>query len=130
MGKVTGLAHIGIKIKDLAVSKDFYMNKLGFVQDDENHLDGGMVLCFLSKGNCLLELICPPVAQELGGKPIVDHVCMEVEDIDSLVAELKEKGIEFEGEVSYSPVIRGGIKNVFLKGPDGERIEFFDYLKK
>ena len=130
MGKVTGLAHIGVMVKDLAASKDFYVNKLGFKVDDENDLGNGMVLCFLSNGNCYLELVSGKPPFTPGEHPLIDHICMEVEDIDSLVEELKAKGIEFAGEVSYSATIRGGIKNIFFCGPDGERIEFFDYLKK
>lgn len=126
MGKVTGLAHIGVKVKDIEASKKFYVDLLGFQIDEENDL-GRIKLVFLSNGNCLIELISADVVPELPGQ--IDHICMEVEGIDELVAELKGKGLAFDGEVSYGPAIRGGIKNIFFKGPDGERIEFFDYLR-
>lgn len=126
MGKVTGLAHIGVKVKDLEASKKFYVDLLGFQIDDENDL-GQVQLAFLSNGNCLIELIRADSVPELPGQ--IDHICMEVEGIDDLVAELKAKGIAFDGDISYSAVIRGGIKNIFFEGPDGERIEFFDYMR-
>ncbi len=126
MGKVTGLAHIGVKVKDIEASKKFYVDLLGFQIDEENDL-GRIKLVFLSNGNCLIELISADVVPELPGQ--IDHICMEVEGIDELVAELKGKGLAFDGEVSYGAAIRGGIKNIFFKGPDGERIEFFDYLR-
>ncbi len=128
MGKVTGLAHIGVVVKDVEVSKKFYMENLGFNLDDENDL-GRVKLAFISNGNCLIELICHATPHEISGVPVVDHICMEVEGIDELVDELKAKGIEFEGPVSYSAAIRGGVKNVFFRGPDGERIEFFQYMR-
>lgn len=126
MGKVTGLAHIGVKVKDIEASKKFYTELLGFQIDDENDL-GRVKLVFLSNGNCLIELISADVVPEMPGQ--IDHICMEVEGIDALVAELKQKGLVFDGEVSYGAAIRGGIKNIFFKGPDGERIEFFDYMR-
>jgi catechol 2,3-dioxygenase-like lactoylglutathione lyase family enzyme len=126
MGKVTGLAHIGVKVRDIEVSKKFYVDMLGFKVDEENDL-GRLKLVFLSNGNCLIELISSDVVPEAPGQ--IDHICVEVTGIDELVAELKEKGLVFDGEVSYGAAIRGGIKNIFFKGPDGERIEFFDYLR-
>ena len=126
MGKVTGLAHIGVKVKDIEASKKFYTELLGFQIDDENDL-GRVKLVFLSNGNCLIELISADVVPEMPGQ--IDHICMEVEGIDALVAELKQNGLVFDGEVSYGAAIRGGIKNIFFKGPDGERIEFFDYMR-
>ncbi len=126
MGKVTGLAHIGVKVKDIEASKKFYTELLGFQIDDENDL-GRVKLAFLSNGNCLIELISADSVPSEPGQ--IDHICVEVEGIDELVAELKGKGIAFDGDVSYSAAIRGGIKNIFFKGPDGERIEFFDYMR-
>lgn len=126
MGKVTGLAHIGVKVRDVEASKKFYVDLLGFHIDEEDDL-GRVQLVFLSNGNCLIELISAEKVPEVAGQ--IDHICMEVEGIDELVESLKQEGIVFEGEVSYGAAIRGGIKNIFFKGPDGERIEFFDYLR-
>lgn len=128
MGKVTGLAHIGVIVKDLETSKKFYMDNLGFKLDDENDL-GRVKLAFISNGTCLIELICYPEPKEISGAGVVDHICMEVEGIDEIVDELKARGINFEGPVGMSTQIRGGIKNVFFSGPDGERIEFFEYQR-
>ena len=56
--------------------------------DDENDL-GRVQLVFLSNGNCLIELISADVVPEMPGQ--IDHICMEVEGIDALVAELEAK---------------------------------------
>ncbi|MGI6239457.1 MAG: VOC family protein [Christensenellales bacterium] len=126
MGKVTGLAHIGVRVRDVEASKQFYMGLLGFELEEENDL-GHVQLAFLKNGNCLIELISADVVPEMPGQ--IDHICMEVEGIDALVADLREKGLAFEGDVAYAAAIRGGVKNIFFRGPDGERIEFFDYLR-
>lgn len=128
MGKVKGLAHIGVKVKDIEVSKKFYTEMLGFTVDNENSF-GNTKLAFLSCGTCLLELICSDPEFKGEGTPVVDHICVEVEDIEGLVAELEGKGIVFDGKVGFSAAILGGIKNIFFKGPDAERIEFFEYMR-
>lgn len=128
MGKVTGLAHIGVYVKDLEASKKFYMDYLGFKLDAENDL-GRVKLGFVSNGSCLIELIQPAEAKEISGVAVVDHICMEVEGIEELYADLEAKGVKFEGPVSYNAAIRGGVKNCFFPGPDGERIEFFQYVR-
>ena len=129
MGKVVGLAHIGVMVKDLEVSKAFYIDKLGFVQDDQNEL-GPTTICFLSNGTCLIELVCSARSKtmEAGKYPQIDHICMEVKGIEELVDSLKAQGVTFEGEVNTAPNIHGGVKNIFFRGPDNERIEFFEYL--
>ncbi len=129
MGKVVGLAHIGVMVKDIEASKAFYTEKLGFKVDDQNDL-GPTSLCFLSNGTCLIELVCSEKSRSMvpGENPLVDHICMEVSGIEELVDSLKQQGIEFESEVNTNARIRGGVKNVFFHGPDNERIEFFEYL--
>lgn len=128
MGKVKGLAHIGIKVKDIAASRKFYTEMLGFTLDHAFD-NGGTGLAFLHSDTCILELIQSAEYKEPFGVPTVDHICLEVEKIDEVVADLKAKGVEIPGEVNYMPSFLGGVKNIFFKGPDGERIEFFDYLK-
>ena len=43
MGKVTGLAHIGVMVKDLEVSRKFYVEKLGFEEECRNDLGGTVI---------------------------------------------------------------------------------------
>lgn len=126
-GKIKGLAHIGVMVKDMEVSKAFYVDVLGFEVTREIDL-GGTKLCFLNIGTCLLELIqSTSYAPRPAG--VVDHICVEVEDIESLVCKLIEKQVKFEtGEIGASATL--GAKNIFFRGPDDERIEFFDYDMK
>jgi len=126
---MTGLAHIGIMVKDIDVSKEFYVDKLGFILTDEVNMDNGVRLAFLNVGTCLLELVQTPDHSPRGAGA-VDHVAIEVEDIETLVCKLVEKQINFlTNEIAEVPIL-GGIKNIFFTGPDGERLEFFEYLKK
>jgi len=125
-GKVTGLAHIGIFVKDIDKSMDFY-KRLGFTVDKEEA--PSIRLAFISAGNCLIELVEQKdmPARQAG---IVDHVAMVVDSVDAAIANAKANGIEIDANTVSSVDILGGIKNVFFEGPDGERLEFFEYCDK
>jgi len=125
-GKITGLAHIGIFVKDIDKSIDFY-KRLGFTLDAEEA--PSIRLAFLSAGNCLIELVekKDDPARSAG---VVDHVAVIVDDIDAAIANAKANGIDIDATQVNSMTILGGIKNVFFDGPDGERLEFFEYLSK
>ena len=127
---IVGLAHIGVRVKDMDASVKFYTEVLGFTLD-HRQLNGSSELSFLSRGNCPLELIWNPSYKDkelLPGQ--VDHVALEVTGIDALFEELKGKGVTFLSEnVSDCPGLLNGVKNIFFLGPDGERLEFFEYYK-
>ena len=125
-GKVTGLAHIGIFVKDIEKSMDYY-KRLGFTVDKEEQLH--IRLAFISAGNCLIELV---EQKDLPPRPagVVDHVAMVVDDIDAAIANAKANGINIDESTVGTVPILGGVKNVFFDGPDGERLEFFEYCSK
>ena len=123
-GKVTGLAHIGIFVKNMDVSLDYY-KRLGFTLDKEENM--GIRLAFLSAGNCLIELVEQTTLPPREAGP-VDHIAMVVDDIEAAIKNANANGIDIDaGEIATVPLL-GGIKNVFFAGPDGERLEFFEYL--
>ena len=122
-GKITGLAHIGIFVKDIDRSIDFY-KRLGFTLDNEEQV--GIRLAFLSAGNCLIELVeQKDIPTRSAG--VVDHVAMVVDDIEAAIENAKARGIAIDAAKVNSMDVLGGIKNVFFDGPDGERLEFFEY---
>ena len=128
--KLTGLAHIGILVTDAEVSKDFYLNTLHFDLKAEHTLPNGMKLIFCDAGSCQIELVCPP---EPTKKPegVVSHIAIECENIEAWVEELKAKGVQFESDtIGVMSDLLGGAKNIFLAGPDGERIELWEYINK
>lgn len=127
-GRMTGLAHIGIFVADIERSKAFYLDDLGMELIDEC-APNGLKLALVGVGSCILELIQRP---EHDARPagVVDHIAIAVEDIEPLVCKLVEKQVAFESnEISDAPDIFGGIKNIFFSGPDGERLEFFEFVK-
>ena len=128
-GSITGLAHIGIRVRDMEVSLRFYTELLGFTLTHRQKL-GTSELAFLGCGTCLLELICGAVYEERTAGQ-VDHIAVEVRGIEDLVARLRGAGVTFlSDEISTVPDLLDGVKNIFFLGPDGERIEFFEYYNR
>ena len=62
----------------------------------------------------------PPPATPYQG---LDHFGLRVTDIDTIIAELKQKGVEF---TKPPHVPRPGIKICFLRGPQGISIELLE----
>ena len=122
-GKITGLAHIGIMVKDIDKSIDYY-KRLGFTLDKEEQ--PSIRLAFLSAGSCLIELV---EQKDMPKRPagVVDHVAVVVDDIEAAIANAKAQGIDIDAAKISSVPILGGVKNVFFEGPDSERLEFFEY---
>ena len=124
-GKITGLAHIGVMVKDMDVSLDFY-KRLGFVLDKEEQM-GEVRLAFLHAGSCIIELVAlGDGAERKAG--VVDHIAVTVDDIAAAIDNAIAKGIEIDASTVRTSQILGGLKNVFFHGPDGERLEFVEFL--
>jgi len=128
-GKITGLAHIGIKVKDIDASIRFYTDILGFELTHKQQ-SGTSVLAFLNIGTCLIELIQSAVYEERTPGQ-VDHIAVEVKGIEALTASLRARGVRFlSDDIALCPNLLDGVKNIFFVGPDGERFEFFEHYNR
>lgn len=135
MSSFKGLAHIGIYTKDAEKSKKFYIDHLGFDLEYEAKLEkpGGqwVNLSFIRLGTLLIELLEPSdrTKAETGQGGSINHIAIEVKDIDSIVKALREKGITMETEEASTVAhLFNGVRMVFLEGPSGERIELLEHL--
>lgn len=60
-----------------------------------------------------------------------NHICIQVDDVEKMIRRLRAQGVNtfippvLRKHEIYSP---GGIKNTFLRGPDGEQIELIEYV--
>jgi lactoylglutathione lyase len=120
--------HVGIQVKDIETSKQFYQNVVGLELIDEIiHTDGVLKLAFLGlNGSIIVELIegyNPNLPTE--GK--VHHVAFTVEGIEQEKERLQSLGVTFVWEdITTLP---NGAKYLFFLGPDGEWIEFYEPAK-
>jgi lactoylglutathione lyase len=82
-------------------------------------LNLGGVSVFLAQVPAEQAVAQPPQPPFLG----LEHIGLRVEGIDSVVAELKDKGAEFTVEPR---TIRPGVRIAFLRGPQNVHIELLD----
>lgn len=126
MSAINGLSHIGIITRDMNASIAFYRDILGF-ELESRYANPRIELAFLRVGDCVIELVCGTDIKPPTGDGAVDHVALSVTGIDDLVAGLKAKGVSFETAApGFIPDLFGGSANIFMRGPSGEMIEFFE----
>jgi len=133
MGKnILGLAHIGVFVKDIEVSKKFYCDKLDFEVTHETSVQesGGLTkIAFIEADGCIIELVQFPNYEKKTDGP-VDHIAFKVKDIEETAARLRAKGIQFETEeIAHAPhFFTKGDKWILFRGPDGEHLEINEIL--
>ncbi|MCA1061019.1 VOC family protein [Rossellomorea aquimaris] len=113
------LHHIGMYVKSLKASKEFYQIYFGF-EEELNFRWGSENILFLKKGCSRLELIEEPGEEN---KRAFLHIALVADDLIKEVALVKEKGLmPVEGPL----LLDNGWKVVFFFGPDGEIIELVE----
>ncbi len=129
---ILGLSHIGVKTIDSDKSVDFYKDILGFQHYYQIISEEGFRLDFLRLGSCIVELINNKntSAEDMDKEGTVAHIALEVLNMESLIKELKQKGIDTwqtEHTGGSAEIFPTGVKNMFFKGPSGEMIEFMEH---
>ena len=130
--KLEGLAHIGVFVADIEVSKKFYKDILDFKVIEETSLespDGVIKIAFVQNGNLVLEIVQFPKTAKKSDGP-VDHIAMNVKNIEGVRDLLLKRGIVFEEEeITHAPgVFPKGSKWILFRGPDGEHLELNERL--
>lgn len=120
----TSLAHVALKVRDLERSLDFYVNKLGFAEMMRLHKpDGSVWLIYLRvTDDQYIEIFPGAVQDRAPGADAngVNHICLGVDDIDSIVAQIGAAGIALTAQKKM-----GADNNyqAWIEDPDGNRIE-------
>ncbi|MGR3302518.1 MAG: VOC family protein [Candidatus Scalindua sp.] len=137
--------HINVVVSDLDEAKVFFI-QLGFAVGDESELSGEWITSIVGLPNVraryvtlklpgtetnleLIEYASPPSerdpnmgkANQIGFR----HIAFEVENIDEIVQDLKEKGIKFISSIHAYP--KTGKRLVYFWGPDGILLELAQY---
>ena len=118
-----GLDHVVLRVRDQAASRRFYTDVLGCTVD---HVNETFSLIQLRFGQSLIDLLpldpaAPPPRPEGG----MDHVCLSVrcDDLGNVVAALRARGVTLEGEVVRRRGAFGEGPSLYLRDPDGYRLE-------
>lgn len=120
------LAHANILSKDLAASEHFYCEVLGMKRVFDFLEDGNLFGFYLDAGDMtFIEIFKQrkPVNTE---SPQVHHLCLEVEDIDAAIEQIRSKGWTITDKK------QGGDKawQAWMADPDGLPIEIMQYTKE
>ena len=123
--KARGLDHVAIAVKDLDAAIAIYRDALGLeLAEIEEVKDQQVRTAIFGHGMGRIELICP-TAPDTSVARFLDkrgeglhHICIEVDDIEAALAELKSRGAPL---IDETPKIgAGGAKIAFIH-PKGTR---------
>ncbi len=118
---LTGIAHVALRVSDLAKSREFY-GKLGFEEAFAMDQSGTPTEAFLKiNDRQFIELYPQRSTQE---HPGFMHVCFESPDVAGLYRSYVARGL------APTPVARGGAGNLLfmLQGPEEQTIEYTQYM--
>ena len=120
------LAHINIGSHDLKASEDFYCNVLGFDKTFEFIKDGEFFGFYASAGNTTFIEVFSEEEKEGSGTTLLHHICLEVEDLDAAIAEIRDKG----WEISNKQLGGDNSWQAWIEDPSGVPIELMQYTKE
>ena len=129
---IKNINHIAILVPELGGALDFWEGALGLkLARTESVPSEGVDVAFLPVGGSNIELMMPTVADtgvarylEKRG-PGIHHMCLEVEDIEAVMARLREHNIQL---INEAPVMgHGGRKYAFVhpKSTGGVLVELY-----
>lgn len=121
----TGVQHIGIPTNDIEKTIEFY-HTLGFTTALRT-VNGAEEVAFLQLHNLMIETYQNHQAAMAYGA--VDHIAIDVKDIDSLFETVRATGLTMlDNQVNSLPFWEHGVKFFTIEGPNREKIEFCERL--
>lgn len=121
----TGFQHLGIPTANMDATLAFYKS-IGF-EETYSTLNDGCKVYFLKLGDMVVETYeSKSVADKTGA---IDHIALNVTDIDAVFALAKEKGLPTDDtSVNFLPFFDNGVKFFTVIGPNSEKVEFNQIL--
>jgi methylmalonyl-CoA/ethylmalonyl-CoA epimerase len=136
MANITKINHIAIAVADIDGALSFWRDALGLIVDHiedipSQNSEVGFLLC----GDSKVELVKPTaedtgiakfLAERGGG---MHHLCFEVDDIDAMLLQLKDKGVRLINETAME---LPGRKMAFVhpKSTGGVLVELYQLAGK
>ncbi|MDM8152682.1 VOC family protein [Priestia megaterium] len=117
--------HVGVQVKDIEESIEFYTQKVGLeLIETLPHTDPSLKLAFLGlEGNVIVELI-QGYNSSLPNEGKVHHFALAVDGIEEEFERLKSAGVSFVKENIVT--LPNGARYLFFYGPDKEWIEYYE----
>lgn len=137
MASVKRIDHIAILVDDLEQPLSFWRDALGLDMSHMADVPAELAqIAFLPVGNSEVELVRPTssdsgLARFLEKRgPGMHHVCLEVDDIDGMLAQLKARGVQLINEEARTGL--GGKRYAFVhpKSANGVMVELYELPKE
>lgn len=124
---ISKMEHVGIQVKNLEETIDFYTKVLGLeLLQKERHPNPNLRIAFLGfkqTDETLIELI-EGYNPDLPAEGKVHHIAFTVDNIEEEIARVHQHNVTFVDETITT--LPSGSRYVFFYGPDGEWIELFE----
>ena len=131
MAKITKINHVAIAVPEVDAALTFWRDAMGLAVDHiEDVPSQKATVVFIPVGESEVELVRPTsddtgvakfLAERGGG---MHHLCFQVDDIEEMLADLKEKGIRL---INETPQVLPGRKMAFVhpKSTGGVLVELY-----
>ena len=132
MGKIKKINHVAIVVENIDLALTFWRDQLGLTLDHVEEVPSqASRVAFLPVGEGEVELVEPTdpesgLAKYLGKRGEgIHHLCIEVEDIESVMADLKAKDVRL---INEQPVDLPGRRMAFIhpKSTNGVLLELYE----
>lgn len=117
--RVSGLAHVALYVHDIAASRAYYRDVLGFLETRPVEDAGGRpaVVSFAVNGRQSIDLL---PEREVGGDRLA-HIAFETDDLETMRVYLASCGVPVPDRVIQN---RPGLAGFTVPDPDGHLLEF------
>jgi methylmalonyl-CoA epimerase len=124
--------HIAIVVESLEPALEVYRDALGMTVTAVKEMpEQDVVMAFLPAGDSEIELLEPSQAESGIGKYLakrgegLHHICLEVDDLEATLADLKSKGAQLIDETPKQGA-NGKIAFIHPKGAHGVLVELVE----
>jgi methylmalonyl-CoA/ethylmalonyl-CoA epimerase len=134
MAKITKINHVAVVVADIEAALGFWRDALGL---DLHHVEDvpsqKAMVAFLPTGESEVELV-QPTAEGTGAAkflnergPGMHHLCFEVDDLNGMMTNLREKGVRL---INETPVELEGRRLIFIhpKSANGVLVELYELM--
>lgn len=134
MAKVIKINHVAIALPEIEGGLSFWQDALGITMDHVEDVPSQKSrVGFLPIGGSEVELVQPTdpdsgVARYIDKKGAgLHHICLEVDDIEEMIAELTDKGVQM---IDETPKLLEGRKMAFIhpKSAGGVLVELYQII--
>src|SRR5579872_1562626 len=120
---IVGVAHIGLKTKDLAAAREFYGHYLGYAEPFTlDKPTGGLMLTYFKVNDHQYIEVFPELKNETEDR--LSHIAFETTNARQLRDYLASKDVKVPD--ALKPGLDGNL-SFMVKDPDGHNVEFVEY---